>query len=86
MLVNIKANLGLWVNAVIYVCLHRVQKPIDESNQKRDKKIRFAFSISIFANLVVAAVDFAIAAAIGTKISGGGDVLAAPFTLAAIAG
>lgn len=86
MLVNIKAGPGFFVNAFAYGRLHHVQKPIDESNQKRDKNIRFAFSMSIFANLVVVAADFTLAAAIGTKISVGGIVLAAPFTLAAIAG
>lgn len=58
----------------------------DESNQKRGLKIKFAFAASMVANVPLAAADFTIAVAIATKIGHGRVILAAPATLAAIAG
>ena len=64
-----------------------IHKPRDdESNQARDFKIKIAFGASMGANVPLVVADFAIAAVIASKIRHGGIVLAAPHTLAVIAG
>lgn len=69
-----------------YMCRLRHPKPCDEAPQTRDRNIKSAFSASIIASALLVAADLAIAAVIGTKVRDGGDVLAAPVTLGAIAG
>lgn len=67
--------------------MHRLQKRRDETNQNRSFNIKFAFGASTFANVLLVAADFAIAAVIAPNIrdAARGD-LAAPVTLAAISG
>lgn len=48
---------GTFVSVALYIHMDRLQKPLDETNQKF--KIKFGYSISIFANLLVVAADFA---------------------------
>ena len=79
--------IGLFVNVPLFSCLHSLQKPCDdESNQDRGLKIKFAFAAIMAARVPVVAADFTIAVVTVTKIRHGGVILAAPVTLAAIAG
>lgn len=74
------------MNSHLFNYKRQLQKPRDESNQDRGLKIKFAFAASLAANVPLVAGDFTIAAVTATKIRPGGVILAAPVTLAAIAG
>lgn len=74
------------MNTSLYTYMRRLQKRRDETNQNRSFNTKIAFGASTFANVLLVAADFAIAAVIATKIRDAGGVLAAPVTLAAISG
>ena len=74
------------MNSNLFTYMRRLQKPRDESNQDRGLKIKFALGPSMFVSVPLVAADFTIAAVTATNIRDGGGVLAAPVTLAAIAG
>lgn len=77
---------GFGVNSILFSLMHRLQGPRDESNQERILKIKFAFAASMAANVILVAADFTMAIATATKVRSGSAILAAPATLAAIAG
>lgn len=78
--------IGAGVNAQLFNYMRGIQKPRDESNQDRGLKIKFAFAASMAANVPLLAADFTIVVVTATKIRHVGVILAAPVTLAAIAG
>lgn len=74
------------MNLHLFYYMRRLQRPRDESNQDRLLKIKFAFAASMAGNVPLVAVDFTIAVVTATKVRSGGAILAAPVTLATIAG
>lgn len=78
--------IGAGLNIQLFNYMHGLQKPRDESNQDRALKIKFAFAATMAVNVPLVAADFTIALLTSTEIGDGGVILAAPVTLAAIAG
>ena len=75
------------VNVALFERMYILDKrDSDTTNQSRYVKQKLLYIVAMAVNPLIIAADVAIAAVMGSKIAGGHDILAAPVTMAAIAG